>query len=269
MCIRDSLSAVNGLWLEKRGDEAQALARRAVQSHPESPFAWLALSDISRATRDFKTARTALRQANKLDQNPDGHLLRRAWIASEEGDHYASITHIRRLIELYPSGAVAPWFYALQVEDTEQVTLFLDDLDRARRRLHPGDGPLDFLAGAYQVIGQPELASAIMEEGIDRDCHGQVPPDASTETSRDNCEAWYRALVHRDLDRAHQQIQQAVSEHPNRSDYLDTLAVVQEARGDLLAARDAAWQAATLEPDDIYLLWQAARLERALIESGS
>jgi hypothetical protein len=24
-----------------------------------------------------------------------------------------------------------------------------------------------------------------------------------------------------------------------------------------------------LEPDDVYLLWQAARLERALIESGS
>ena len=45
--------------------------------------------------------------------------------------------------------------------------------------------------------------------------------------------------------------------------------MVEEARGDLQAARDAAWQAATLEPDDVYLLWQASRLDSALNESGS
>jgi len=263
------LAAVNGLWLEARTQEAQALARAAVEAAPEHPGAWLALSDISRAAGDFSTARTALRQANQLDQNPDGHLLRRAWLASEEGDHYAAITHIRRLIELYPSGSVAPWFYALQVEDTEQVALFLDDIARARRRLHPGDGPLDFLAGAYQVIDRPDLAASIMESGLERDCRQSAATDPDAIASRDNCEAWYRALVHQDLDSAFSLSQQAVADNPSRSEFLDTLAVVLEARGELVAARDAAWQAATLEPDDVYLLWQAARLQRAVSESGS
>ena len=263
------LAAVNGLWLEGRTEEAQALARAAVEAAPEHPGAWLALSDISRAAGDFSTARTALRQANRLEQNPDGHLLRRAWLASEEGDHYAAITHIRRLIELYPSGSVAPWFYALQVEDTDQVALFLDDIARARRRLHPGDGPLDFLAGAYQVIGQPELAASIMESGLKRDCRQGELTDPDAIASRDNCEAWYRALVHQDLDSAFSLSQQAVADNPSRSEFLDTLAVVLEARGELVDARDAAWQAATLEPDDVYLLWQAARLQRAVNESGS
>ncbi|MFT5686251.1 MAG: tetratricopeptide (TPR) repeat protein [Myxococcota bacterium] len=263
------LSAVNGLWLEDRAEEARALAQQAVEAEPNHPLAWIALSDISRASRDFATARSAIRQANQLEQNPDGHLLRRAWIASEEGDHYAAITHIRRLIELHPSGAVAPWFYALQVEDTEQVDLFLADLDRAQRRLHPGDGPLDFLAGAYQVIGRADLAASIMAVGLERDCHRTEVRDAADIASRDNCEAWYRALVHQDLDNAHALSQQAVADHPSRSEYLDTLAVVLEARGELAAARDAAWQAATLDPDDVYLLWQAARLQRAVMESGS
>jgi tetratricopeptide (TPR) repeat protein len=262
------LSAVNGLWLEDRAEEARALARQAVEAEPDSALAWVAMSDISRASRDFDAARGALRRANQLDQNPDGHLLRRAWIASEEGDHYAAITHVRRLIELYPSGAVAPWFYAIQVQSTGQVPLFLDDLDRAQRRLHPGDGPLDFLAGAYQVIGQADLAAGIMAAGLERDCVLRGS-DSAALASRDNCEAWYRALVHQDLDHAHTLIQQAVSDNPSRSEYLDTLAVVQEARGELVAARDAAWQAATLEPDDVYLLWQAARLQRAVSESGS
>ena len=37
-----------------------------------------------------------------------------------------------------------------------------------------------------------------------------------------------------------------------------------EAQGDLEQAKDAAWRAATLVPDDVYLLWQAARISAAL-----
>lgn len=252
------VSLVNSMWLTGSPEQALSLAQQAVDTSPDSATAWLALSDARRASGDLHGARTALRQVNALDQNPDGHLLRRAWIASEEGDHYASITHIRRLIELYPSGAVAPWFYAMQVHDTDDTGLFLEDIHRARQRLHPGDGPLDFFAGAYTVIGEDDLASQLVEEGEARDCQDMTSPD-----SQQNCRAWYNAMVHQDLDAAIDTIRAIVEANPHRPDYLDTLAVVLEARGEIRDAREAAWKAALMDPSDVYFLWQAARLDRA------
>jgi len=255
---RALVSLVNALWLSGDLPGAIQLAEQATEASPDSPTAWLALSDARRASGDLRGARVALRTVNDLDQNPDGHLLRRAWVASEEGDHYAALTHIRRLIELYPSGSVAPWFYALEVKGTEDTALFLEDIARARGRLHPGDGPLDFFAGAYSVIGESDQAVALMDEGLARDCAQMSSPD-----SQSNCEAWYHALTRQQLEDAMARIQATVDSNPHRSDYLDTLAVVLEARGELEAARDAAWQAAALDPDDVYFLWQAARLNRA------
>jgi Flp pilus assembly protein TadD len=73
--------------------------------------------------------------------------------------------------------------------------------------------------------------------------------------------AWYAGLVGTDLDDAWAAIQRAVETEPTRSDFLDTLAVVAEARGDLTTARDAARRAARLSPEDVYLLWQVRRLD--------
>ncbi|MEL6344224.1 MAG: aspartyl protease family protein [Myxococcota bacterium] len=255
---------VNSLWLSGDTQKGLEVAQTAVRAQPERSLSWLALADARRATGDLIGARAALKQVNLLEQNPDGHLLRRAWVASEEGDHYAALTHIRRLIQLYPNGAVAPWFYAMQVEGTPQTDLFLEDVERALNRLHPGDGPLDFLAGAYQVVGADSVADRLMNEGLDRDCVLMEDPD-----SRENCEAWYHALTHQQLDKAYALIAQAVENQPNRSEFLDTLAVVQEARGEIKQASDAAWQAAILSPDDVYMLWQAARLQRAALADGS
>jgi tetratricopeptide (TPR) repeat protein len=257
------VAASNGLWLAGDLEAAQELARHAVEARPDSPAAQIALADTHRAAGNTSQARLALQEANRLTDNPDGHLIRRAWVAALEGDAYGAITHIRRLMELYPSGGVAPWLYARQVAGTADQALFRRDAERALARLHPGDGPLDFLAAAYRVLGDVERAHAFGEAGRARDCSRAAEAHA-----RSNCEAWYRALSGQELELARADIEAAVAADPNRSEFLDTLAVVLEAQGDVPAARDAAFRAASLVPDDVYLLWQAARLDAAARPEG-
>jgi tetratricopeptide (TPR) repeat protein len=223
----------------------------------------VAQADALRAAGDAAGARAALRRANDLTANPDGHLIRRAWVASEDGDIYGAITHARRLLELHPAGGVAAWMYARQVVGTDAEPLFRRDAERALARLHPGDGPLDFLAASYHLLSEEDRADALMQAGRGRDC-----VQARDVASRSNCEAWYRALAGRELDAARTAIDAALVDHPNRTEFLDTKAVVLEAQGDLEAARDAAWHAAALAPDDVYLLWQAARLDAATRTGG-
>ena len=133
------------------------------------------------------------------------------------------------------------------------------DLDRLRSQLHPGAGALDFLAAGYQRAGETTLAQSLARQGLARDC---TPLDAGPQ--QDNCQAWYRGIVGMELDQAHKLVEQALATSDHSSEFLDTLSVVLEAQGDLQGARDASWKAATLSPDDIYLLWQASRLDRAV-----
>jgi tetratricopeptide (TPR) repeat protein len=258
----EAVGAVNTLWLMNRPEGALSLARELTAVAPNQAQAWVALSDAEQRNGNHRGARHAMREANRLDENPDGHLLRRAWISMDEGDLYGTITHTQRLLDLYPTGGVAALFYAQTVQGLPEQEMLQHDLERLQSRLHPGDGPLDFLAAAYHRLGAIEVARHLMEEGRTRDCLA-----APNEPSRRNCEAWYLALVGADLDTAQDHIDQAVGPQPNRSEYLDTLATVLEARGDIAQARDAAWRAATISPDDVYLLWQASRLD-ARLRSG-
>jgi Flp pilus assembly protein TadD len=252
------IAVVNSLCLRDKLTEALDLARRATVDRPRHPSAWVALSDVLRRTGDPAGARSALQRANQLNENPDGHLLRRAWIAQEEGDIYGLVTHSRRLMELYPNGGVAPWFYASQVKGTPQAELWKMDATRAVGRLHPGDGALDFYGAGWHHVGEPATAHRLIDTGRARDCKR-----AREETSRANCEAWYSALRRDALNEARKQVEGALAVHPSRSEYLDTLAMVAEAQGDLASAQSAALKAARLSPDDIYLLWQAERLTEA------
>jgi Tfp pilus assembly protein PilF len=86
--------------------------------------------------------------------------------------------------------------------------------------------------------------------------------------SEKNCEAWYLALSHQDLPEARKQIDIAVAAEPNRPEYLDTLAVVLDAQGNVADARAAAFRAASLAPDNVYLLWQAARMDDEMRATG-
>lgn len=255
------ISAVNALWLHDLPEEGLRLARSAAAARPGQAAAWVALADAQRFTGDLSNARASLQRAAKLQENPDAHLLRRAWLASLENDVHGAMTHLRRLMSLHPGGNLAPWMYAHLPLDPRELSLLRDDLRAARARLHPADGPLDFFAGTLSRVGpgtETEVA-ALFASGLERDCNQA----ATGSPHRDNCEAWYRGMAQRDLAGARTRIDRATQDSPERSDYLDTQAVVLEAQGDLDGARQAAWTAAQLEPDNLYFLWQAERLAAA------
>jgi len=259
----EAVAVANGLVLDGRTDDALNLATQASIDRPDDPQGWLALADVRRAIGDLDGARAALVRANVAGDNPDGALLRRAMLAWTEGDRQGAFTHLRRHLDLTSSAAVAPWFYGLLVESEEDREMLHTDLDRALSRLHPGEGALDFLAAGYLRAGDTETARRLMEQGMARDC-----PQASDDAQRDNCTAWYHALLGVDLDDARARIERALVTHPHRAEYLDTLGVVLEAQGDLSGASAAAAEAAFLTPDDIYLRWQAERLRKAAEDTG-
>ena len=250
------IAAVNGLWLAGRTDEGLRLAQVAADREPTAVDVWVALSDARRASGDLAGAREAITEANRLDENPTGHLLRRAWIAREEGDRFAAITFARQAMLLLPMDGRAAWFYAMEVAGTPEEGMFRNDLGRALARLHPADRPFDFLSAAYAELGETAEAASFMALGRDHDC-----PATENEVSEKNCEAWYLALSHQDLSEARRDIEGAIAVDPNRPEYLDTLAVVLHAQGDVADARAAAFRAAALSPDNVYLLWQAARMD--------
>lgn len=254
------VSSVNGLLLEGRTADAKALADAGLESRPDSGWAQVALADFALATGEIETAREALITAAHLAENPDAHLLRRARVALAGGDHYGALSKLRSLVQLYPLEGKYLWFYA-QLLHTQDIETFRSDMGRAVERLHPGHRPIDFLVGAATLLGDEERAQSLMQEGIDRDCSfdGHQP-------SIDNCVAWYWTLANHRLDDALDRVMGALDSDGNRSEYLDTLAMVHLARGELQEAHDAALSAARLSPEDPYMLWQAERLAQQLAD---
>lgn len=249
------IATVNSLWLTDQAAAGLSLARKATEDQPEEAAAWVALSDALRFSGDPSGARAALARAGELLGDPDAQLLRRAWCARDEGDQDAALAYLRRLLDREPSGLLTPWFYADIALAHGQQTLAIVDLDRLRSRLHDGQGALDFLAYAYVRLGQTELGHSLAAQGLARDC-GLEEADAKA-----NCEAWYRGVVGVELETAEGQARTALETKPDRAAYLDTLGVVLEARGQIDEARNVARRAAMLEPDDVYLLWQASRFD--------
>jgi tetratricopeptide (TPR) repeat protein len=172
-----------------------------------------------------------------------------------DGDVDGALTHLRRLLNLNPSLGYAQWLYTSVTDDQVREQLVASDLNRAQQRLHPGDEPLDFLAAAWNSLGDLERSNKLMERGLERDC-GR----ANAETSQQNCVAWYQAMGFHELTEARGLIEKALISEPNRPEFMDTMAVVLEAQGELSAARAMAWQAALHSPDDVYLFMQALRL---------
>ena len=247
---------VNGLWLQGHAGEAFQQAKLATVLSPKAVSSWLALADAAIANGESNKARAAIAEAVSVEANPDGHLLRRAFIATKDGDHDGAMAHLRRAIQIQPRVGYAHWLYSHLALGPERKALVRNDLLIAESRLHPGDGPLDFLAGAWTQLNDPERAERFMTDGLARDC--SKAPD---QPSQQNCTAWYHALTGTDLENAERMVETALAERPHRAEYLDTLAVVLEAQGRKRDARDAAWRAAMQVPDDVYLFTQALRLQ--------
>ena len=252
------VGTVNALILSARPEEAHALAAAAITSRPHSSEPHIAMADVLLERGQLKEARAELLLANRLGENPDGNLLRRARLALHEEDRVGALAHLRRMVELYPSGGIALWFYTQVATQPEELQTLSADMDRAAARLHPEDVPHDFMLSAYTRIGDSQATKTLFDQGVVRDCDALEAVAAQS-----NCEAWYLAMANRDLDRALSLAQTATTEKPHRSDYLDTLAVVLWRRGEIQAAEKVAKKAALRSPSDIYLLWQLDRMASA------
>jgi len=254
------LGVVNGQLLAGRVDEAVALADAALTSRPDDPGAHLAQADVLYQEGRIDEARAAIQDASRVREDPDAFLLRRARLSMAEGDGYAALAHLRRRIQLYPSDGQALWFYGLvaaELDDRGVMTTLQHDIERSVARLHADARPLDFELALWHLLGDEARVKELLARGLERDC-SEIDDHASAK----NCEAWYRALAHEDLDAALAAIETAVHDEPNRPDYLDTLAMVLSARGDAVGAAEAARSAARFAPDDLYHVWQAERLSR-------
>jgi tetratricopeptide (TPR) repeat protein len=215
------------------------------------------------ANGQFADAKQALKRAARSKQNPDANLLRRARVALAEGDRHSAMAKIRRLVHLYPTEGTFLWFYSTLLHDKADERTFEIDMDQAIARLHPALRPYDFMVAAYDSLGKTNEATRYMKLGIERDCGGDID-----RPNRDNCLAWYNALAGRQQAESLERIKRALAAKGDRSDFLDTRAMVHLSRGELDEARDAAVAAARLDPDDIYMLWQAERIAAMGAESA-
>ncbi|MCP4809835.1 MAG: hypothetical protein GY913_25455 [Proteobacteria bacterium] len=250
------IAVVNGLILVGEPLAAVALAEKAAAELPDESAAQVALADARLGAGDPAGARVALADAARLEENPDAYLKRRARVALAEGDRYAALSHLRTRLGLYPSDGEALWFYAMLVSeeasDDETIT-FQRDVEQAMARLHAESQPLDFQLASLALVGAD--TGDLMQRGIERDCE-----QLEDESSINNCMAWYSAMSGNDDDQSLAWIESAVADEENRSDFLDTLAMVHLARGEFTEAADAALKAARITPDRFYHLWQAERI---------
>ena len=215
------------------------------------------LSDAFLANGRFAEAERALDEAIAVDRGGSGFLFRRALVALEQGDRYGAITTLRTLLDAYPVGGQSMWLYALSLQPQDYST-FKADLTRALGRLHPEAEPLDFVGAALHVLADEAGARESLSLGYTRDCGPFRRGPA-----RDNCRAWYWALGGDRLEAATRAASRAIKADPKNSAYRDTAAVVAFARGDLPEAKLQAAEAARLQPDDPYLIWQARRFAQA------
>jgi tetratricopeptide (TPR) repeat protein len=249
---------VNGLLLEDRVDEARAIAAQAVDLHPDEGDAWVAQADLLAHEGSLQAAQDALLLAGRLAENPDAHLLRRARLAIERGDHDGALTLLRTGVRLNPLDGKFLWFYA-QLAGSGDADLVRHDIEQVLDRTHPRLRPNDFLTGAHAAVGDLAAAAALRADGTSRDCGA-----LGSSPSADNCHAWYAVLALTDLDLAQRLVDEALAQDGERSDFLDTKAMVHLARGELQPAYDSAIAAARMSPADPYMLWQAARIAAQL-----
>ncbi|MFN7145804.1 MAG: tetratricopeptide repeat protein, partial [Myxococcota bacterium] len=199
-------------------------------------------------------AGAAIAEASQVSPGGSAHLLRKARIASAEGDRYGAMVALRELWTLLPMNGTPFWLYSYLAEPAD-VPAFLTDMENAVARLHPGDEPWDFVGAAYLKVGEVKRGKEALVKGYARDC-----APMSDGPDRKNCDAWYWALGGERLEEAKASVEAALKERPWASAYHDTAATVAYAAGRGDDARKHAELAARLSPGDPYLLWQLDRV---------
>lgn len=254
---------INSLILSNHIPEALQRAEAALNEpnleDPVKAELLVALSDALLASGRLNQAEAAIDDATSISGGTNGHLLRKARIAYAAKDRYGTIVVMRQLLEIYPLNGIPMWLYGLMLHPADQGT-FVADITRALGRLHPGDQPWDFAGAAWALVGEKEKSKAALTAGYQRDC-------AELEgAERANCDAWYWTLGNERLDEADKRIHEALTAEPTNSAFEDTATMVSLAAGRREDAIAHARRAATLSPDDPYLLWQLSRLEHPNLE---
>lgn len=249
---------VNTLWLQGDSEKAKHTAQLATALEPTEVASWIAAADIQLSNGNVSKARKAIAEAVDLAGDPNSFGSRRALIAWIDGDVDGALTHLRRMVQTIPKSGYPQWLYARFADTSDRRSLAAHDLKLAEDKVHPSDRPFDFAAGAWAIIGDRDRSQELLQKGLQRDC-----ANARSDPSRDNCTAWYQVLAGASPDEAEALVRGALATQPNRSEYLDTLAMILEAQGRITEARKTSWLAALQQPTDAYLVTQALRLQHA------
>ena len=235
------------------GDLARAeeLTEQAVLSQPESSSPYVARAVLRQSQGLYEEAQFDWFQASQRVQFSEAFLLRRAQLAALSGDRAGAMAHMRKLLQLYPNIGHHLWFFALLSDTREDKEMARIDVERAMSQLHPDERPFDFLVAVHRILENPHSVQQALKRGLAHHC---LPLDRGP--ARANCRAWYHALAGQHLRRSERQIRRTLKKDPRRSDYLDTLAQVMLAQGELTKARLASHQAVALDPGDPYLTWR-------------
>ncbi len=201
---------------------------------------------------DVRSAKEALYEAEQHG-NPNNFLVHKALLKARSDDLTGSIAALRLDVQRNPLGSPSLWFLAQQAKGTEFESIARSTIQHHLSLQNSRRGSLDFLAAALWELGDIELAKRIANQGKARDCQGE------DKASRLNCEAWYDALTHTDLNIHIPIMESIVRKNPGRSDYADTLSVLYRANGQTEQAISMSKQAMIFGGSDPYMIWQALR----------
>ena len=233
-----------------RLDKAERTVNTLVESHPDESGFWFVKAYIHLLQNQPSLAKLALFQARQYT-NPESFLVMQALIAQLEGNLTATVSYLRSDIQIHRLGNHSLWFLAQISHGTEFETVARQTLEENIDLIYSNRSGLDFLAAAYWELGEIEKAEEIANIGIKRDC------SRFEKEVKANCDAWFHALIHKDIDKHIAIMEPIVARYPGRADYMDTLAVLYKGNKDYQRTQDLSKQAMLLSGSDPYMMWQA------------
>ena len=230
-------------------DKAHLLLSKELKREKVMPHTYWLASLLDLINDDIAGATDWLYKAQK--SGSEEYLVQRALLKQRNGDTAGTIATLRMDVARHPLGNHSLWFLAQTAKGTPYEPVARTTIDNHMSLRNSRRGALDFLAAAHFELGNTEIAEAIASEGKARDCA------TLKGASKINCDAWYEALVHLNVEANIQTMEQIVSENPGRSDFTDTLAVLYKAGGQIAQSVEMSRQAMIFGGSDPYMIWQA------------
>lgn len=236
-----------------RAADAVAAFKGAVKANPALPGAAYGLGRAHLAAKDAGAALMAFEQAAKVAPKNPLPLLAIAELRASQGSFDQALTSVDKALVLEPG---------LQRAQLTRVDVLLaaKRADEAAKDLEryiaasPGtsSGVLLFkLGNLHEAAGKDGEAFASYRRATEADpqMHGAW-----------NNLAWLAARLKRDLPQAQEWAQRALAQAPGSVGYVDTLAAVQEARGDLAGAEESLAKAVKQAPAAPYLRYRLGQI---------